>query len=243
MQKLRSIFFKLRTSLIKLFQSTFHRVETLGAHQLNNRGVWKADYKLLYKSVYDNLRIKLDHYSANRLGSHIVLPSKLYAEEYKELEDKLLSNKNLLDTLDIFFGGREWKIGPPVCWRLKLMKKMPSKKDQEEGARFWHLDAVRHDYLKLFINLMDIEDNHGPLSVISVEQSKKIIKFHKTTNRYELKDKEFEADIIKASGPIGTATFCTTSRCLHRGGYQAPNYQRDVIQVHFVLKKPIFGLI
>tara|TARA_Y100000389_G_scaffold202557_1_gene248182 strand:+ start:443 stop:805 length:363 start_codon:yes stop_codon:yes gene_type:complete len=120
---------------------------------------------------------------------------------------------------------------------------MPSKIDQKEGARFWHLDAVRHDYLKLFINLMDVEDDHGPLSVIPVEESKKIIKLHKTTNRYELKDKEFDEVTIKASGPIGTATFCTTSRCLHRGGYQALNHHRDIIQIHFVLKKPIFGFI
>ena len=234
---------KLKALLIKYFQKIFLRVETLGNHQINISGVWKSDYKLLYEPIYKNLRIKLDIYSVSTNDTFIILPHKFYVEEYKELEKKLLSNKNLLNTLNTFFGGRAWRIGPPSCWRLKQLKTKPTKDNTSDGARYWHLDAIRDDYLKLFINLMDIKNNHGPFSAISAIDSKKIIKYQKTKNRYDLKDKDFGVNTFKATGPIGTATFCTTSRCLHRGGYQAPNYQRDMLQIHFVLKKPIFGFI
>tara|TARA_Y100000389_G_scaffold202557_1_gene248181 strand:+ start:97 stop:453 length:357 start_codon:yes stop_codon:yes gene_type:complete len=113
----------LKTVLIQKFQRNFIKIQSLGTHQLNVKGVWKADYKLLYNSVYDALRNKLNHYSECKTDSRIVLPNKLYVDEYKELESKLLSNKNLIDTLNLFFGGRQWKIGSPVCWRLKPLKK------------------------------------------------------------------------------------------------------------------------
>ena len=233
----------LKTFLLNSFQNIFQRVEVLGKHKLNTEGVWKSDYLLLYENLFKIFSNKLDIHSKTTKDTFIILPNKTYAEEWEILKKLLLTNKNLLNTLNTFFGGKEWKIGTPSCWRLKPLYQRPDKQNTSDGARFWHLDAIRHDCLKLFINLMDIENKHGPFSAISAVQSKNIIKNHKSSNRYDLKDKDFGYEPIKATGPIGTATFCTTSRCLHRGGFQAPDHHRDMLQIHFVLKKPIFGII
>ena len=91
--------------------------------------------------------------------------------------------------------------------RLKPLHIRPTKDNTSDGARFWHLDNIRDDYLKLFINLMDIENNHGPFAAISAAESKKIIKENKSDNRYDLKDQEFGSKVIKATGSIGTSTF------------------------------------
>jgi|TARA_B100001093_G_scaffold520091_1_gene612617 hypothetical protein len=230
-----------KTFLLNLFQDTFQRVEKLGNHKINTHGVWKSDYLLKNEKIFQMLSNKLDVYSETTKETFVVLPHKNYFEEWKNLKKILLENKNLLNTLNSFFGGRDWKVGPPSVWRLKPLMQKPDRQNRADGARFWHLDNIRHDYLKLFINLMDINDKHGPFRAIPANESKKIISIHKTKDRYDLKDKEFEA--IKATGLMGTSTFCTTSRCLHRGGFQTEGLHRDMIQVHFVLKKPILGIL
>lgn len=231
-----------KTIFIKTFQRSFQNIEKIGTHDLNYHGVWKPNYLLLYKEIYQKLCEKLDEFSKNSKETFIVLPKEHYENEWINLKKKILSNQDLLKTLNEFFGGRQWKIGAPSCWRLKPLHIRPTKDNTSDGARFWHLDNIRDDYLKLFINLMDIENNHGPFAAISAAESKKIIKENKSDNRYDLKDQEFGSKVIKATGSIGTSTFCTTSRCLHRGGFQAPGYHRDMLQIHFVLKKPIFGI-
>ena len=233
---------KSKTVLINTFQNIFQKVEKLGNHRLNTEGVWKSDYKIVNINIFNNLCEKLDKQSKISNDTFLVLPNNHYENEWKEFKKLLTSNESLLNTLNSFFGGREWKVGMPTCWRLKPLDMPPSKFNTSDGSRYWHLDDIRQDYLKLFINLKNVEEKHGPFMAISASDSKKIIK-SSGSNRYVLKDKDFGVQVIKANGPIGTATFCTTSRCFHRGGFQKKNYIRDMLQVHFVLKKPIFGLI
>ena len=89
---------------------------------------------------------------------------------------------------------------------------------------------------------MDVQDVHGPFMAISASDSKKIIKKY-GKNRYDLKDNDFGYQVINSKGPIGSLIFCTTSRCFHRGGFQEKNYNRDMLQVHFVLKKPFINFL
>ena len=209
---------QVKTFLIKSFQKTFQNVEKLGDHELNHIGVfWKPNYMLLYKDIYQNYVKNLITSVKKFKETFIVLPKELYEDEWIDLKKQILQNQDLLKTLNEFFGGRPWKVGSPSCWRLKPLNTRPTKDNTSDGARFWHLDNIRHDYLKLFINLMDIENHHGPFSAIPAAESKKIIKDYNSNNRYDLKDNEFGSKVIKATGSIGTSTFCTTSRCLHRG--------------------------
>ena len=51
-----------------------------------------------------------------------------------------------------------------IMLRLKPLHIMSTKDNTSDGARFgiWIIFVY---YLKLFINLMDIENNHGPLRI------------------------------------------------------------------------------
>jgi len=238
----RKFSLKLKTILINSVQSIFQKVEKLGNHHLNSEGIWKSDYKLLHNSIYQSLRSKLDDESKLNNDTFLVLPNENYKNEWEELKKYWISNEKLLKTLNSFFGGKEWKIGIPICWRLRPLETLPSHNNTSDGARFWHLDDIRQDYLKLFINLMDVQDAHGPFMAISASDSKKIIKKY-GKNRYNLKDNDFGYQVINSKGPIGSSIFCTTSRCFHRGGFQEKNYNRDMLQVHFVLKKPFINFL
>lgn len=229
--------------LINLFQKSFQKIEKIGNHQLNFDGVWKCDYKILNQEFFESLSIKLDAYGSEVDDTFLILPFDRYAQEWEEFSNFILSHEKIKSTLNSFFGNRDWKMGLPSVWRLRPMKIRPSSTNRADGARYWHTDDIRDDYLKLFINLMDIDDHHGPFSAISAKDSKNIIKLNKGANRFELEDQDLGVEVSKAIGPVGTSTFCTTSRCLHRGGFQSPNYHRDMMQLHFVLKKPFFGII
>ena len=229
--------------IINLFQKSVQRIEKIGNHELNRTGIWRCDYSILHKEIFKKLSKKLDDFGEEVNDTFLILPFDRYYDEWQVFSQLFLSNENLINTLNSFFGNRDWKMGQPSVWRLRPMETRPSPINKADGARFWHTDDIRDDYLKLFINLMDINDSHGPFSAISAQDSKSIIKSHRGANRFELEDRDLGVEVTKATGPMGTATFCTTSRCLHRGGFQLPNCYRDMMQIHFVLKKPFFGII
>lgn len=231
---------------INLYFLLFLPVEKMGDHKINKDGLWSANYKILDDEFYNYVTNKLDILSFKSKSERQILPFSEYHEKWFIFKKKhIYQNEELKKTLDQFFGNRKWKVGEPNIWRLKTSiidkGKIFGDEKSDLSAVFWHTDDIRADYLKLFVNLMDIDENHGPFQAINANDSKLIIRKTKGADRFILKDEELSKKKFKAIGSKGALNFCTTSRCLHRGGFQKEGLKRDMMQIHFVLSNPFFN--
>ena len=96
----------------------------------------------------------------------------------------------------------------------------------------FHQDSYTMTYSKIFVNLMDIEENDGPLEVIPRENRNSFIKSfnYKDMNNYNLSgDKTL---IKKNIGKIGDCCLFSSSQIFHRAG--VPKNYRDNMQITLV---------
>jgi hypothetical protein len=104
--------------------------------------------------------------------------------------------------------------------------------DVDHFANHFHQDSYTMTYNKIFINLMDITENDGPLEIIPRENRNFFIKSfnYKDMNNYNLfGDKKL---IKKNVGKIGDCFLFSTPQVFHRAG--VPNHHRDNMQVILV---------
>jgi hypothetical protein len=104
--------------------------------------------------------------------------------------------------------------------------------DVDHFANHFHQDSYMMTYNKIFINLMDITENDGPLEIIPRENRNFFIKSfnYKDMNNYNLfGDKKL---IKKNVGKIGDCFLFSTPQVFHRAG--VPNHHRDNMQVILV---------
>lgn len=107
-------------------------------------------------------------------------------------------------------------------------------KDTEIYSDSWHCDVILTDVVKLFVNLSDVTEEHGPFHVISRDASRDLINQGYERNREEMPDRFVDEDeVTKAIGPTGSAMLCTTWNCFHRAGHIAEGNTRDIIQFQF----------
>lgn len=96
-----------------------------------------------------------------------------------------------------------------------------------------HMDGYVCTYLKLFINISDVNENNGPLHVVSKKDSKHLIKKlkYKDRNNYN-SDKNI--DYIKHTGQSGSVFICNTTQCFHRAGVPKDKFTRDMMTITLV---------
>ena len=97
--------------------------------------------------------------------------------------------------------------------------------DVEHYSNHFHQDSYLMTYNKIFINLMDISENDGPLEIIPDERRKSFIKSfnYKDRNNYN-----FTGDsslIYKNTGKKGDCFLFSSPRLFHRAG--VPQKYRD----------------
>ena len=214
---------------IKLFSKrSNHKIVKCGYHQDKDITV--------EENILNSLKKKLDNYKPSSPieikqfedDGIITLP----VEDYKIETSHIIKNKKIRKFLSFYYGIRGWKMTKPVCWRLTKINKDFNK--SSPTARYWHTDDVRPDYMKLFININNITDQHGPFHALPKKITQKILIDTYGADRYLLKNKDFDKDVIKGIGPIGHTLFCRTGVCLHRSG--SPEKDRDILQLQFVRK-------
>lgn len=96
----------------------------------------------------------------------------------------------------------------------------------------FHQDSYTMTYSKIFVNLMDISENDGPLEVIPRENRNSFVKSfnYKDMNNYNLSgDKTL---IKKNVGKIGDCCLFSSSQIFHRAG--VPKNYRDNMQIILV---------
>lgn len=99
-------------------------------------------------------------------------------------------------------------------------------------ANHFHQDNYLITYNKIFINLMDITENDGPLEVISKENKDKFIKSFKYKDMYNYNLDGDPNLIHKNTGKIGESFLFSSSEVFHRAG--VPDDYRDSMMLILV---------
>lgn len=103
-------------------------------------------------------------------------------------------------------------------------------------AATWHNDNHPTDFLRIIINLQDMEVEDGPTHMLTIPRTKEILRrgFYQRNN-YGLPINIIEdpQHLKRFTGPMQTAHFVLPGRVLHRAGVPAEGHKRDVIIISF----------
>ena len=128
----------------------------------------------------------------------------------------------------------------PIIGQIQLWYS-PNNGLCDEGSQFFHLDYADVKQFKVFIMLDDIDDNTGPLTFITAEDSKIIA----NKINYKLSNKEIRVpdniienlvdknDWIKATGSKGQVLFIDTCNCMHFGSRNGTKPRR-ILMIQYI---------
>jgi len=108
------------------------------------------------------------------------------------------------------------------------------------GSGNWHCDRSPPDRIKLFVILSEVDENCGPLHLLSKAETKRII------GEYDFSDSKREEmgvpngpvdehanEIYRLVGAPGRAALANTVPCMHRAGLPSEGRHRDIVQFEF----------
>jgi len=162
-----------------------------------------------------------------------------FAEEIPAVSGIL--TEDIAETLRGYYGS-EFKPIRVNIWRNHHVPEDVVEKS-EVFSNYWHTDPHTTDHVKLFVNLTDVTEDHGPFHSVSLGDSYDI------TNRYKRQRDgvpngrvEVEAsEIMKFTGEAGKTALCNTTLNLHRAGIPAEDTHRDLLQIVFAPTKEPFS--
>ena len=106
---------------------------------------------------------------------------------------------------------------------------------EEKYSNFFHSDGYVFNLFKVFINLDDINENKGPLTLVKKEKVKDFIKFYSyNTRKYCAITEETKDFFHKNTGDKGDIFLCNTTELLHKAGDMKENEHRDMLFLEFV---------
>jgi len=97
--------------------------------------------------------------------------------------------------------------------------------DVEHYSNHFHQDSYLMTYNKIFINLMDISENDGPLEIVPDEMRKSFIKSFNYKDRNDYNTSGDSSLIYKNTGKKGDCFLFSSPRVFHRAG--VPQKFRD----------------
>lgn len=107
-------------------------------------------------------------------------------------------------------------------------------RETEVFSNYWHTDQEPIDFVKLFVTLSDVSEEHGPLHLTSRDDTRKIVNF--SFNRTEdgvsggVID-EKAGNLLRATGPTGSTFLANTNYLLHRAGVPEKGKHRDMLVI------------
>ena len=112
--------------------------------------------------------------------------------------------------------------------------------NKEVYSNYYHVDAYVYNHFKIFINLMDVDVDQGPLHIYSKNDTKKFMKLNNYKNRANYLDEELKDDLIINTGKIGESFVASTTECLHKAGEVKKGNYRDILFITFItIPEPI----
>lgn len=133
----------------------------------------------------------------------------------------------------------------PTLNRIDLIYSVPSQADAHISSQLFHQDPEGLRQAKVFLNVFDVEDPHGPFTFIPASQSERIVLAVRDERRAagakestRISDAEVaahggHAELVRLTGPAGTAGVIDTSRCLHLGSRVAPGHIRLCLFIQY----------
>ena len=194
---------------------------------------YKNGYSKLGKideNYIDNLKKLLDEQNPSNNKDYL-FRYKITPEIFK-LFEKIIK-KNLSKKIELLEKYYNQKI---VLAFLTISRNYPSSKIDESYSNFFHTDSYVYNMFKIFINLHDVDERGGPLTMVKKEQSKRFLKKFKYKNRTSYKNKEVDDGniFLKNIGKKGDMFLCSTTELMHRAGDPALGQYRDMIFLNFV---------
>lgn len=104
--------------------------------------------------------------------------------------------------------------------------------EKENYANHFHQDGYLMIYNKIFVNLMDVTENDGPMQVVPIENRNSFLKSFKYKERDNYNIFGDQKLIYKNTGKIGECFLFSSPQVFHRAGI--PEYHRDVLQITLV---------
>ncbi len=101
--------------------------------------------------------------------------------------------------------------------------------DKEYFSERFHCDGYISNYIKIHINLMDVDETCGPLNIISKKINKKFIKDFNYKNRNYYNNKNNYDYIYSNIGKKGEAILFDSTNCFHRA--TIPEKHRSMMQL------------
>lgn len=139
-----------------------------------------------------------------------------------------------LETILTEYYGTNIGVTSVLLWRNYHVPE--DKENRIVFSNDWHNDNIAPTELKLFVNITDVTENHGPLHVISKPATQKLFKqkaFRGRKKQNDMSALEDEGHIIKHTGKAGSAVLAHASDCLHRADIPGEGNYRDMLEFQF----------
>ena len=197
--------------------------------QFHKSGFTKIDISL--KNEIEEYKDKFFINDQNQKENLKKVPLELDKNYKKDLAIKIKKKLSpLLKKLEKYFNCEVF-LSDIEIWRNYNHNETLNLNVTHFGDHF-HQDSYTMTYSKIFVNLMDISENDGPLEVIPRENRNSFVKSfnYKDMNNYNLSgDKTL---IKKNVGKIGDCCLFSSSQIFHRAG--VPKNYRDNMQIILV---------
>ena len=237
---------------LRAFQIALHPGELILRHKLGRALVAAPDSLLIDRSLgYHRIRVAdfpsgsdlLDR--CQRLAQDA--SDEVTGQSLRDLldDDVLRQEPALVDFAlsDAVLGAATKYLGAvPVLRRVGLLLSTPRGEGRQDSMLL-HKDPEDCEQVKLFMNVYDVDDEHGPFTFLPADVSARVMQGIGTRDgrlsrlrRYtdlEALDYCAESDFVKGTGEAGSAMFVDSSRCLHFGSRVEPDCVRLIYYVQF----------
>lgn len=256
---------ELQHNILKYFFLIFNKLNYyFGRKLFNNFNTFSYNlFNLMYKrnicdhkylaekfiSDYHNLGFsKLGKVNENNISNLLdvlkknnptITPGNLYSYNYKidkqalDLIKKII-NENLEYQLKVLEKYYNLRI---VLVNIKITRNFhdPGENMKENYSNFFHSDGYLYNLFKVFINLEEIDESKGPLTVVKKEKVNEFIKLYSYNKRKYCNIKEKDKDLFYYNiGNKGEIFLCNTTELLHKAGHIENNKSRDILFLEFV---------
>ena len=232
-------FFNQRLPLIYILFNFFYRKFVVNSNigdkeilQFHKSGFTKIDISL--KKEIEEYKDKFFINDENQNDTLKKVPLELDKNHKKDLVIKIRKKLSpLLKKLEKYFNCDVF-LSDIQIWR-NYNHNDALNLDITHFANHFHQDSYMMTYSKIFVNLMDVNEDDGPLEVIPRENRNSFVKSfnYKDMNKYNLfGDKTL---IKKNVGKIGDCCLFSSSQIFHRAG--VPKNYRDNMQIILVTIK------
>ncbi len=186
-----------------------------------NKGFLFIDKDKFFKNE-DDLRLCIDiakdlyHKSNKKFETKNYLINLLELKKTYEVKKflNLFLDKKIIEIV------RSYLKSEPLLVELKLLHSPVIKNINSKGSQLFHCDFDDDKIVKIFINILNVNLNSGPLQAINKEKSnllKNKLKYNFGRHSNDILREVDENEINTFVGSPGDILFIDTSSCFHRG--------------------------